>query len=143
MSCRMRIIWKSAPPPLLLLPNYFSSSSISPSPLFLLLLYFSPSSISPPPLFLLFLYFCSSSKSPSPPFLRASPSPTKSSSLLRTEISPALIRLWRSRGWKVVNARMEEPGGGRRRRILDKSFYLLTTNCCGKEKFRHQNCLHC
>ena len=64
-------------------------------------------------------------------------------SLLSTEVSPAFIHLWRSGGWKVVNARMEEPGGGRRRRILNKSFYLLTTNCCGKEKFRHQNCLHC
>ena len=64
-------------------------------------------------------------------------------SLLSTEVSPAFIHLWRSGGWKVVNARMEEPGGGRRRRILNKSFYLLTTNCCGKEKFRHQNCLNC
>ena len=46
-------------------------------------------------------------------------------SLLSTEVSPAFIHLWRSGGWKVVNARMEEPGGGRRRRILNKSFYLL------------------
>ena len=46
-------------------------------------------------------------------------------SLLSTEVSPAFIQLWRSGGWKVVNARMEEPGGGRRRRILNKSFYLL------------------
>ena len=75
--------------------------------------------------------------------LRSTPSTTTSSSLLRTEVSPAFIQLWKSGGWKVVNARMEEPGGGRRRRILDKSFYLLTTNCCGKEKFRHQICLNC
>ena len=62
--------------------------------------------------------------------LRASPSTTTSSSLLRTEVSPAFIQLWKSGGWKVVNARMEEPGGGRRRRILNKSFYLLTTILC-------------
>ena len=42
-------------------------------------------------------------------------------SLLSTEVSPAFIHLWRSGGWKVVNARMEEPGGGWRWRLSTKT----------------------
>ena len=47
--------------------------------------------------------------------------------IIRTEVSPArCLSVKTAGGGKVVNARMEEPGGGWRRRIPDKFFNFHT-----------------
>ena len=52
--------------------------------------------------------------------------------IIRTEVSPArCLSVKTAGGGKVVNARMEEPGGGWRRRIPDK-FFQFSHNLLAK-----------